>query len=87
MGRTKKASVSIEPEIWQRIRKIQDTKQGRRLARNPTNLIEKVLIAFIVKHDAEYAEFVQQFAELEKRVLDLQDEKIKGATLGDLDPS
>ena len=77
--------MSIDPLIWQRMRKIQGTKFGRRLARNPTNLIEKVLIAFILKHDSEYEQYQSKLQAIEKELFTVEDDKVKGATEGDLD--
>lgn len=88
MARRKKASVSIEPEIWERIRKIHSQKLGRKLgAPSPTNLVEKVLVAFIAKHDGNYDKYLKALNDLEKDLLSLDDQNIKGATLGDLDGS
>lgn len=86
MPRKRKASVSIDPEIWQHIKRIHNGKLGRKLgARSPTSLIEKVLIAFIAGHDTNYAAYLAKVEALEKDLLTVDDNRVKGASHGDFD--
>ena len=87
MSRSKrKASVSIDSVIWHRVCAIYEKGNiGPKLgARSPSHLVEKVLIAFIVRHDAHYADIVARMAGFEKEMMGFENGNIKNASKGDL---
>ena len=72
--------------IWRRMCAIYETSNiGPKLgARSPSHLVEKVLIAFIVRHDTHYADLVMRLAAIEKEMMAFENGNIKSASKGDL---
>lgn len=78
---------NIRKDVARELEKIRLSAVGRRLggSKSRDQFINKILIGFVKKHNERYSEYLEKVSALEKDYFEPDDEKIKGATEGDLD--